>query len=72
MKARIVLRESNETLKEGHGFANQREDCLAFATTSGLEVVKEHQIVESSTMWNRQKFQEVRYSKRDTKTEERP
>ena len=59
MKARTVLRESNETLKEGYGFANQREDCLAFAPKLGLEVVQEHQIVERSTVWNRQKFQEV-------------
>jgi len=40
MKARIVLRESNEALREGYGFANQREDCTVFATTSGLDVVK--------------------------------
>lgn len=59
MRTRIVLRESNETLKEGYGFANQREDCLAFAAKLGLEVVQEHQIVERSTVWNREKFQEV-------------
>ncbi len=59
MKTRIVLRESNETLKEGYGFANQREDCLAFAAKSGLDMVEEHQLVERSTVWNREKFQQV-------------
>jgi DNA invertase Pin-like site-specific DNA recombinase len=59
VKARIVLRESNETLKEGYGFPNQREDCLAFAATHDLEVVQEHQLVERSTVWNREKFQQV-------------
>lgn len=58
-KARIVLRESNETLREGYGFACQREDCLAFAAKLSLEVIQEHQIVESSTVWNREKFQAV-------------
>jgi hypothetical protein len=59
MKARIVLRESDETLKEGYGFPSQREDCIAFTTKLGLEVVREHQLVERSTVWNREKFQQI-------------
>jgi len=59
MKTRIVLRESDEALKEGYGFVIQREDCLAFAAQRGLEVAQEHQIVETSTVWNREKFQEI-------------
>lgn len=59
MKARRVLRESNEILKEGYGFDNQRDDCLKFAAKYELEVVKEHQLVESSTAWNREKFEEI-------------
>ena len=59
MKARIVLRESDEALKEGYGFPNQREDCIAFTTKLGLEVVQEHHLVERSTVWNREKFQHI-------------
>ncbi|MFC2059649.1 recombinase family protein [Chloroflexota bacterium] len=59
MKVRIVLRESDETLREGYGFANQREDCIAFAAKLDLEVVQEHQLVERSTVWNREKFQQI-------------
>lgn len=59
MKARRVLRESNETLKEGYGFANQREDCKKFETEQGIEVVKEHQVVETSSSWNREKFEKI-------------
>lgn len=59
MKARIVLRESIDTLKEGYGFINQREDCLRFASVNNLEVVQEHQVVESSSTWNRAKFKEI-------------
>jgi len=59
MKARRVLRESNETLKEGYGFANQREDCMKFETEQVVEVVKEHQLVETSSSWNREKFQKI-------------
>jgi len=59
MKARRVLRESNETLKEGYGFANQREDCIKFETEQVVEVIKEHQLVETSSSWNREKFQKI-------------
>lgn len=59
MKVRLVLRESNETLKEGYGFANQKDDCLKFVAKHEFEVVKEHQLVESSIIWNREKFEEI-------------
>ena len=59
MKARIILRESIDSLKEGYGFDIQREDCISFAGKHGLEVVKEHQLVESSSAWKRDKFEAV-------------
>ncbi|MFC1938352.1 recombinase family protein [Chloroflexota bacterium] len=59
LKARRVLRESNETLKEGYGFDNQREDCLKFEIKHGLEVIKDHSLVETSSSWNREKFQKI-------------
>lgn len=59
MRARRVLRESNETLKEGYGFDNQREDCLKCEGKHGLEVVKEDNLVETSSSWNREKFQKI-------------
>ena len=58
-KARRILRESMETLKEGYGFSNQREDCLKFEGKRGLEIVTEHKLVETSTTWNRQKFEGI-------------
>ena len=59
LKARRILRESNETLREGYGFANQREDCLKFEQAHGIEVVKEHESVESSTTWKRDRLDEI-------------
>lgn len=59
MKARRVLRESNETLKEGYGFANQGEDCSKFEDEHRIEVVKEHRLVETSSSWNREKFRSI-------------
>ena len=59
MKARQILRESNETLREGYGFANQREDCLEFENQHGIEVIKEHQLVESSSTWKREEFDHI-------------
>ena len=59
MKVRLLLRESNETLREGYGFENQRDDCLMFTNVCEHEVVKEHRLVESSSTWNREKFQEI-------------
>ena len=56
MNGRRVLRESNEVLKEGYGFTNQRDDCIKFETGNGIKVVEEHQLVESSSTWNRAKF----------------
>lgn len=59
MKARRILRESAETLKEGYGFSNQREDCLKFENKRGLEIAEEHELVETSTSWSRQKFEGI-------------
>ena len=59
MKARLVLRESGEVLKEGYGFDNQREDCLKSVAKYEDKVAKEHQLVETSTTWNREKFQKI-------------
>ncbi|MFH1032214.1 MAG: recombinase family protein [Chloroflexota bacterium] len=59
MKARRVLRESDETLKEGYGFANQRDDCVKFENELSLEIVKEHLLVESSSTWDREKFDKI-------------
>jgi len=59
MKAKRVLRESNETLKEGYGFFNQREDCIKFELEQGIEVVKEYELVETSSSWSREKFEKI-------------
>ncbi len=59
MKARVTLRESTDSLKEGYGFDNQREDCLAFAAKHEVEVVKEHQLIESSSTWKREQFDQI-------------
>lgn len=59
MKARRILRESNETLKEGYGFANQKEDCIKFENKHDIETVKEHETVESSTTWKRDELEEI-------------
>ena len=59
LRARRVLRESNETLKEGYGFDNQREDCLKFESKHGLEVAEEHHLVETSSSWNRVEFKKI-------------
>jgi len=58
-KARRILRESEDTLKEGYGFSNQREDCLKFENKRGLEIVEENELVETSTAWSRQKFEGI-------------
>lgn len=55
-KARRILRESQESLKEGYGFINQREDCLKFEKVRRFEIVEEYQLVETSVTWNREKF----------------
>jgi DNA invertase Pin-like site-specific DNA recombinase len=59
MKIRLVLRESNDTLKEGYGFINQRDDCLGFTTRYGHEIAKEHPLVESSSTWSRENFGKI-------------
>jgi DNA invertase Pin-like site-specific DNA recombinase len=59
MKARRMLRESCEALREGYGFATQRDDCERFELKKGLEVAKEHLLVESSSSWNREQFQTI-------------
>jgi DNA invertase Pin-like site-specific DNA recombinase len=59
LKARRILRESNETLREGYGFSNQKEDCLKFEQAHGIEVVKECQLVESSSTWKREEFERI-------------
>ncbi len=59
MKARRVLRESNEALREGYGFANQREDCIKFESKYDIEIVKEHQSVESSSTWKRDELEDI-------------
>ena len=58
-KARIVLRESTEALKEGFGFDNQRAECTKFTLRHNVEVTKEHRLVESSSSWKRDKFEEI-------------
>jgi len=58
-KARRILRESQESLTEGFGFEIQRDNCFRFEGTHELTVVKEHTLVESSTTWERSKFEEV-------------
>lgn len=59
MKVRRMLRESCEALREGYGFATQRDDCERFELKKGLEVVREHHLVESSSSWNREQFQTI-------------
>lgn len=59
LKARRVLRESNETLKEGYGFDNQREDCIKFESKRHIEIVKEDQSVESSSTWKREELDNI-------------
>ena len=59
MKVRLVLRESVEALKEGYGFDNQREDSFKFIAKYSHEVVKEDRLIESSTTWNREKFERI-------------
>jgi len=59
MKARLVLRESGESLKEGYGFENQREDGFKFAGQHGLEIARVHEVVESATKWKREKLEDI-------------
>jgi len=59
MKARVTLRESIDSLKEGYGFTNQRDDCFEFAAKHQVKVVKEHQLIESSSTWKREKFDQI-------------
>jgi DNA invertase Pin-like site-specific DNA recombinase len=59
MKARRILRESDEALREGFGFANQREVSERFEAKMGYEVVVEHELVESSSTWDREKFDAI-------------
>jgi len=58
-KARRILRESEETLKDGFGYDNQRDTCVHFERMNGLVNVKEHQLVESSTTWKRDDFDDI-------------
>jgi len=58
-QARRILRESRETLTEGFGFDNQREVCEQFEAKHNLLMVKEHQLVENSTTWNRDRFEAI-------------
>ena len=58
-KARRILRESQESLTEGFGFEIQRDTCIQFECARGLTVTKERTLVESSTTWERSKFDEV-------------
>ena len=53
MKARRILRESCESLREGYGFFTQRDDCERLEIKKELEVIKEHNLVESSSSWDR-------------------
>jgi hypothetical protein len=41
-KARRILRESDESLKDGYGFDNQREDCVRFESKRSFEILEEH------------------------------
>ena len=47
MGVRRVSRESVDTLKEGYGFSNQREDCLRFESKKSLVMAEEHELVET-------------------------
>ena len=58
-RSRRVLRESAETLRDGFGFANQRDKCIDFESKHNLVMVKEYQLVESSSTWNRDKFEAI-------------
>jgi DNA invertase Pin-like site-specific DNA recombinase len=58
-RSRRVLRESAETLRDGFGFTNQRDQCIDFEAKHNLVMVKEHQLVESSSTWNRDKFEAI-------------
>ena len=59
MKARLVLRESHESLLDGYGFENQREDGFKLAAQYGVEIVKVHEVVESATKWKREKLEDI-------------
>jgi hypothetical protein len=59
MKARRVLRESNEALKEAFGPENQRGCCQKFEEKHGLQVAKEHLSVESSSTWKRDELDDI-------------
>ena len=59
MKARLVLRESHESLLDGYGFENQREDGFKLAEKHGVEIVKVHEVVESATKWRREKLEDI-------------
>ena len=59
MRARLVLRESGESLREGYGFENQREDGFGFAGQHGIEIIKVHELVESATKWKREKLEDI-------------
>jgi hypothetical protein len=59
MKARLVLRESDESLRDGYGFENQREDGFGFAGQHGIEIIKVHELVESATKWKREKLEDI-------------
>jgi hypothetical protein len=58
-KARRILRESDESLKDGYGFENQREDCVRFENKRGLEILEEHRLIETSATWDREKFSKI-------------
>jgi len=59
MRARLVLRESDESLREGYGFENQREDGFRFAGQHGVEIARVHEVVESATKWKREKLEDI-------------
>jgi len=58
-KARRILRESDESLKDGYGFDNQREDCVRFESKRSFEILEEHQLIETSATWDREKFSRI-------------
>jgi len=59
MKGRLVLRESHESLVDGYGFENQREDGFKLAAQHGVEIDKVHEVVESATKWKREKLEDI-------------
>jgi len=59
MKARLLLRESHESLLDGYGFENQREDAFKLAAQQQVEIVKVHEVVESATKWKREKLEDI-------------